>query len=80
MSTVAQIESAILELPQDCFLELLERLCARRDSIVFESPELEAELLKAVDGPWHPVNDELYDNIRHRRQEKSVVSMTAQAC
>lgn len=51
MSTVAQIEAAILELPQDSFRELFERLAVRRDAIEHEYPELEAELLKAADGP-----------------------------
>lgn len=35
MSTVAQIEAAILELPQDSFLELFERLSARREAIAY---------------------------------------------
>ena len=64
MSTVAQIEAAILELPQDSFLELFERLAVQRDAIEYESPELEAELLKAADGPWHPVDDAFWDSIR----------------
>ncbi len=64
MSTVAQIEAAILELPQDSFLELFERLAVRRDAIEYESPELEAELLKAADGPWQPVDDAFWDSIR----------------
>jgi hypothetical protein len=81
MSTVAEIESAILSLPQNSFLELLDRLCARRDSIVYESPELEAELLKAVNGPWHPVNDDLYEGIRNQWQEKKIAATKAlQAC
>lgn len=64
MSTVAQIEAAILELPQDSFLELFERLSARREAIAYESPELEAELLKAADGPWIPVDAAFWDSIR----------------
>lgn len=81
MSTVAQIEAAILELPQDSFLELFERLAVRRDAIEYESPELEAELLKAADGPWHPVDDELYEGIRRRWQEKkNATSKTLLPC
>ena len=64
MSTVAQLEAAILELPEDSFLELFDRLSARHDAIAYESPELEAELLKAVDGPWHPVDEAFWDSIR----------------
>jgi len=80
MSTVAQIEAAILELPQDSFLELFDRLAVRRDAIEYESPELEAELLKAADGPWHPVDDELYEGIRRRWREKNATSKTLQPC
>jgi hypothetical protein len=64
MSTVAQIEAAILELPQDSFLELFSRMSARRESMAFEPPEMEAELLKAVNGPWHLVDDAFWDSIR----------------
>ena len=81
MSTVAQLEAAILELPQDSFLDLFERLSARHDAIVYESPELEAELLKAADGPWHPVDEALYEGIRRRWQEKKcAASKTLQSC
>ena len=81
MSTVAEIEAAILELPQDSFLELFDRLSVRREAIAYESPELEAELLKAVDGPWHPVNEELYEGIRRRWQEKkNATTKTLQPC
>lgn len=81
MSTVAEIEAAILELPQDSFLELFERLAVRRDAIEYECPELEAELLKAADGPWHPVDDELYEGIRRRWQEKkNATSKTLLPC
>ena len=64
LSTVTHIEAAILELPQDSFLELFDRLAVRREAIAYESPELEAELLKAADGPWQPVDDAFWDSIR----------------
>jgi hypothetical protein len=81
MSTLAQLESAILALPQDSFLQLVERLCARRDGLVYESPELETELLKAADGPWHPVGETLYEDIRNAWREKNKAgTKTLQTC
>ena len=68
MSTIAQIEASIETLPAQDFLTLLgwmeERHLKVLTSAEFEVPELEAAMLKALDGPRHPVNDALFDGIR----------------
>lgn len=69
MSTVAQIEEAVFALPHEQFLSLLDRMNQRAsikvdEKIEDESPELEAELLKAADGPWQPVDDAFWESIR----------------
>lgn len=74
MTTVAQIEDAIRELPADSFMELLDWMERRQDEVLgedgYESPELEAAMLKALDSPRQPINDELYEGIRQRWRDK----------
>lgn len=74
MTTVAQIEDAISELPADSFMELLDWMERRHDEVVgedaYESPELEAAMLKALDSPRQPINEELYEGIRQRWRAK----------
>jgi hypothetical protein len=79
MSTVAQIEDAVFALPQEQFLSLLDRMNQRVDhasenGIKYESPELEAELLKAADGPWLPVDDAFWESIRQSWPSNQKVS------
>lgn len=81
MSTIAQIEEAVFALPNDEFLTLLDRMQRRvglvdSEDIEYESPELEAELLKAVDGPRLPFDAAFLDSIRQSwpsKREKNLV-------
>ena len=74
MTTVAQIEDAISALPADSFMELLDWMERRHDEVLgedgYESPELEAAMLKALDSPRQPINEELYEGIRRRWRDK----------
>ena len=74
MTTVAQIENAISALPADSFMELLDWMERRHDEVLgedgYESPELEAAMLKALDSPRQPINEELYEGIRQRWRDK----------
>ncbi len=74
MTTVAEIEDAISALPADSFMELLGWMEHRHDEALeadgFESPELEAAMLKALDSPLQPINEELYEGIRQRWRAK----------
>ena len=68
MSTIAQIEASIETLPKQDFLNLLGWMADQHlrvlSSADFEAPELEQALLKSIDSPRHPVNDELFAGIR----------------
>ena len=68
MSTIAQIEASIETLPEQDFFALLGWMADQHlkvlSSAEFESPELEAAMLQALDSPRHPVNDELFAGIR----------------
>jgi len=74
MTTVAQIEDAIAALPADSFMELLGWMERRQVEVLgedgYESPELEAAMLKALDSPRQPINEELYEGIRQRWRDK----------
>lgn len=79
MTTVAQIEDSIRALPLPKFLELLEWMDERHLDILksedrYESPELEAEMLKALDSPRRALNDELLDSIRSNWPSKKAMS------
>jgi len=87
MTTVAQIEDAIAALPADSFMELLDWMERRHDEVLgedgYESPELEAAMLKALDSPRQPINEELYEGIRQRWRDKKRVEAnqtTLQPC
>lgn len=69
MTTVAQIEDSIRALPPDSFWELLDwmndhSLDMAKSEDGYESPELEAAMLKALDSPRRPLDDTLLDSIR----------------
>lgn len=78
MTTVAQLEDSIRTLPPERFLELLSWMSERHLEVLreqnegYESPELEAEMLKALDSPRLPITDELYEGIRQRWQDKKL--------
>ncbi len=88
MTTVTQIEASILKLPKQSFIELLGWMNDRskdftKDEIEYESPELEEEMLKALNGPRLPINEDLYDGIRRRWKAKQLSKATQshlQAC
>jgi hypothetical protein len=76
MSSVAEIQQSISELPAQEFYRLQDWMTERhlellRDKDGFESPELEAEMLKAVDGPWHPLNEEFFEDIRRSWKQEA---------
>ena len=68
MQSVAQLEASIQMLPAQDFLLLAEWFSEqhvqrlRQDG--FESPELEAEMIKALDGPRHEVNESFFMGLR----------------
>lgn len=68
MPTVAQIEDSIQALPAKDFFQLLEWMCEKQVEALgtdrFDSPELEAEMLKGLEGPLHPVDESLYAGLR----------------
>ena len=68
MSTVAQIEDSIRTLPARDFLQLAEWMCRHHLDVLssegFESPELEAEMLKGLNGPRYSADDAFYAGIR----------------
>ena len=68
MSTVAKLEASIQNLPAEEFFELAEWMTHRHLEILkddgFESPELEAAMLKGLEGPRYKVEPALYDRIR----------------
>jgi hypothetical protein len=85
MTTVAQIEDSIRTLPPERFLELFGWMSERHLEVLreqndgYESPELEAELLKALHSPRLPVTDELYEGIRQRWRDKKLARETSPA-
>ncbi len=80
MTTVAQIEDAISALPADSFMELMNWMERRNDEVLgedgYESPELEAAMLKALDSPRQPINEALYEGIRQRWRDKKRAEAT----
>ncbi|WP_395738951.1 hypothetical protein [Prosthecobacter sp.] len=71
MMTVAQIQDAIRALPPDNFMEFFDWMNRRYDEVIeeggYESPELEAAMLAALDSPSYPLDDALLDSIRKGR-------------
>ena len=86
MTTVAQIEDSIRTLPPERFLELfgwmnerhLEVLREQNDG--YESPELEAELLKALDSPRYPLDEAFLDSIRKSWPSNQRAAVETPAC
>lgn len=74
MTTIAQMEDSIRALPASGFYELLDWMNERQAEVLeedgYESPELEAAMLKALDGPWHVWDDALKDRIRQSWKDK----------
>jgi hypothetical protein len=70
MTTVAQIEDSIQALSAKDFFQLLEWMCEKHvDDLAaghFDSLELEAEILKGLEGPRYPVGNILYGDLRSR--------------
>ncbi len=68
MSTVAKLEASIQNLPPEEFFELAEWMTHRHLEILaddgFESPELEAAMLKGLEGPRHPVDEAFFTQVR----------------
>ncbi len=68
MSNMAQLESEIQALPDGDFLQLMEWMEERRlDRLAvdgFEAPELEAALLRGLEGPRHEWNGAMRERIR----------------
>jgi len=82
MTTVAQIEDAIRELPADSFMELMDWMERRQDEVLgedgYESPELEAAMLKALDSPRYPLDEAFLDSVRNRsRFNKAAVESSS---
>ena len=75
MSTLAQIETSIETLPTQDFLALADWMTDRHLKMLatdeFESAELEAELLAAIDSPRHPANDEFFASVRNLAAQDS---------
>jgi len=82
MTTVAEIKDSIRALPASDFHQLLDWMNERQWEVLgedgYESPELEAAMLKALDGPRHPVDEAFFEGIRQRwRDKKGTSSSTA---
>ena len=69
MSTIQEIEDAILTLPQPQFYELMDWMCSRHLEVLsqdgFESPQLEQELLSALERNPLPLNQAFLARLRH---------------
>lgn len=68
MSTVAQLEASIQNLPPREFFDLADWMTQRHLQILtedeFESPELEAAMLLALESPREPVDDTFFASVR----------------
>jgi hypothetical protein len=68
MPSIAQIEESIQSLPATEFYTLLDWMTEQHLKVLsagaFEAPELEAELLKSLDSPRHPLDDAMFGEIR----------------
>ena len=74
MTTIAQIEDSIRTLPASDFYQLLDWMNERQlelpQEVGYESPELEAAMLKALDSPRQPIDEAFYESIRQRWRDK----------
>lgn len=70
MSVLQEIEASIQTLPVQDFFALADWMTERHLQVLaeteFETPELEAELLKSLDSPRYEVNQTLFADIRAR--------------
>jgi hypothetical protein len=70
MQTVTELEDSIGTLPVRDFLQLFGWMCEKHLEVLskdgFESPELEAELLKAVDSPRIEAGDAFFQGLKRR--------------
>ncbi|MES2597128.1 MAG: hypothetical protein V4662_17410 [Verrucomicrobiota bacterium] len=70
MSALEQIEASIQTLPAQDFFALAGWMTERHLQVLtetdFETPELEAALLKSLDSPRREVNEALFADIRAR--------------
>ena len=70
MSVLQEIEASIQTLPAQDFFALADWMTEQHLKVLigtdFEDPELEAALLKSLDGPRREVNDALFADIRAR--------------
>lgn len=70
MQTIAQLEDSIRMLPAGDFFNLLGWMCDKHLEVIstdgFESPELEAEMLKALDSPHVEGDDAFYQELKSR--------------
>lgn len=86
MMTVAQIEDSIRTLPPEGFLELLGWMSERHLELLreqndgYESPELEAEMLKALDSPRYPLDEAFLNSIRKSWPSNQKAAVEASAC
>ena len=74
MTTIAEIEDSIRTLPASDFYQLLDWMNERQLELPqedgYESPELEAAMLKALDSPRQPIDEAFYESIRQRWRDK----------
>ena len=75
MTNIAQIEDSIRALPAASFVELMDWMERRHVEVLREQgrepPELEAAMIKALEGPWHVWNDDLKNSIRQNWKDKT---------
>ncbi len=80
MTAVDQIKDSISSLPASDFYQLLDWMNERQLEVLgedgYESPELEAAMLKALDGPRYPVDEAFYEGIRKRWRDKKSASVS----
>jgi hypothetical protein len=73
MPAISQIEASIQDLPAQEFSSLLGWMAERHLEVLasgeFEAPEVEAALLKSLDGARYPVDEALFAGIRARAVE-----------
>ncbi len=81
MTTIAEIEDSIRALPASGFRELSDWMNERQLEVLeedgYESPELEAAMLKALDSPRHPLDEAFLDSIRKGRPSNKAVMESA---
>ena len=70
MQTITQLEDSIRTLPAGEFFQLLDWMCDKHLEVIsrdgFESCELEAEILKALESPRVKVDDAFFEGMKQR--------------